>query len=270
MPVDIRVQFVMAMNLFDLTGKTAIVTGGAGHIGKSLSAGLAEHGATVIVVDTDEVAGQRVADEIPGNAEHRSTDITSESEVKELMDSVMNDHSSLDILVNAALPRAENSGQAYEEISIETWRKNVDLHLNSYFLTSYTASVRMKNQDEGGSIINLGSIYGFQGLDFDIYKYSDVPASGDYFAIKGGVINMTRYLATYLAQFDVRANIISPGGVFDEEMNTSFVEEYEKNTPLNRMAEPDDFKGPVVFLSSEASSYVTGENLVVDGGWTIK
>lgn len=196
-----QITLVMAPDLFELTGKTAIVTGGAGDIGESLSAALAEHGSTVVVVYTDKETGQRVADEILGDAEYRSTDITSKSEVQDLIASVTNEYGSLDVLVKAAFPKAEDYGQTYEETSIETWRKNVDLYLNGYFSTSHTASVLMKNQDNGGSIINLGSIYGVQGLDFDIYENLDTPASADYFAIKGGIINMTRYLASYLAKF---------------------------------------------------------------------
>jgi NAD(P)-dependent dehydrogenase (short-subunit alcohol dehydrogenase family) len=181
---------------------------------------------------------------------------------------VVDTYGRIDTFVNCSYPRNENYGQPYEEVTVEDWRENVDLHLNSYFLAAHAVSRIMVDQASGGSIVNFGSTYGVQAPDFSVYEGTDMTSPVEYAAIKGGVLNLTRYLASYLGTEGVRVNAISPGGVFDEQ-DPVFVERYEKRTPLERMAKPDDFKGPVVFLASDASAYVTGHNLRVDGGWTI-
>lgn len=255
--------------LFDLSGKVAVVTGGAGLIGSSLCEGLAEHGATVVLVDTDKTAAAAVADSVDGEIVVRTADITLESDVEDLFCSVVSDFGSVDILVNSAYPRNENYGQKYEDVTISDWKENIALNLDSYYLTCHKSSEIMKQQETGGSIINLGSTYGVQAPDFTVYDGTEMTSPVEYSAIKGAVINFTRYLASYLGEFDIRANVLSPGGVFDGQDNR-FVSQYERNTPLSRMAEPDDFKGPIVYLSSDSSRYMTGQNLIVDGGWTIK
>ena len=253
---------------FHLRGKTAVVAGGGGLIGRSLGKGLGDHGATVVVADVDETVGNEVADFIGENASFRQTDITDETDVDALVETVTGDFGSLDIFVNTAYPRNENYGQSYEEMTIQDWRENLDLNLNSYFAAAHRASLAMKEQETGGSIVNLGSIYGVQAPDFTLYEGTDITSPVEYAAIKGGVLNLTRYMASYLGDDGVRVNAVSPGGVVDQQSAT-FVEQYEARTPLGRMAEPEDIVGAVVFLASDASSYVTGQNLVVDGGWTI-
>lgn len=253
---------------FDLSGSVALVTGGAGLLGRALCAALAEHGATVVVGDTAVQPGTELAATLDDEAEFREFDITSEEEVKTTIRNVHDDHEGIDILVNSAYPRNENYGRRYEEVTFEDWRENLDLHLNGYFLTSHTASRLMMEDGIEGSIINVGSTYGVQAPDFSVYEGTDVTSPVEYAGIKGGIVNLTRYLASYLGGYGIRANTLSPGGIFDDQ-HPRFVEEYERRTPLDRMAEPDDFKGPVVFLASDASKYVTGHNLLVDGGWTI-
>lgn len=255
-------------NLFDLSGKVAVVTGGAGLIGEALTSALAEHEATVIVVDTDEAEGKRVIDDTEGDVVLKSVDITDPSAVEELLPSVADEFGSLDVLVNAAYPRTEEYGKSYEDLNFEEWRTNIDLHLNSYFLTTHTASLIMKEQPDGGSIVNLGSIYGVQAPDFTVYEETGMASPVVYSAIKGGIINMTRYVASHLGKHGVRANVISPGGVFNEQ-DPVFVKQYEDRTPIGRMAHPDDLKSSVIFLAADSARYITGQNIVVDGGWTI-
>jgi len=253
---------------FSLAGKTAVVTGGAGLVGTAVCEGLAKYSATVIVADVAAERGREVADELDGDARFVEVNTNDEDSVVSMIDAVLSEHGRIDVLVNCSYPRNENYGQPYDEMTIEDWRENVDLHLNSYFLTAYAVSRVMTEQASGGSIINFGSTYGAQAPDFSVYEGTDMTSPVEYSAIKGAVLNLTRYLASYLGAEGIRVNAISPGGVFDEQ-DPVFVKQYEKRTPLKRMAEPSDFKGPVVFLSSDASAYVTGHNLRVDGGWTI-
>jgi NAD(P)-dependent dehydrogenase (short-subunit alcohol dehydrogenase family) len=252
---------------FDLTGKTALVTGGAGLIGEALCEALADHGATVVVGDVAVDPGRDLADRLGADVEFRELDITSEASVEETIDAIRADHRQLDVLVNSAYPRNEHYGRPYEEVAFEDWQENLDLHLNGYFCTSYHASLAMLDDEVAGSIINLGSTYGVRAPEFSVYDGTDMTSPVEYAGIKGGIVNLTRYLASYLGEDGIRANTLSPGGVFADQ-HPSFVEAYERRTMLGRMAEPEDLKGPVVFLASDASRYVTGHNLLVDGGWT--
>lgn len=252
---------------FDLDEKVAIVTGGAGVIGEAISIGLADHGATVVIADIDEQA-QNLAADIGPAVEHKSIDITDPDAVRLLINDVIDQYESIDVLVNAAYPRNENWGQPYEDMTIDDWQTNVDLHLNSYFYTAYQTSLVMKEQEQGGSIINLASIYGVQAPNFNLYNGLSMTQPVEYAAIKGGIINLTRFMASYLGRNAVRVNTVSPGGIFDDQ-HEKFVERYENRTPLGRMADPEDIVGAVVFLASDAANYITGHNLIVDGGWTI-
>jgi NAD(P)-dependent dehydrogenase (short-subunit alcohol dehydrogenase family) len=123
-------------------------------------------------------------------------------------------------------------------------------------------------EQRSGSIVNIASIYGMVGPDFHIYQGTEMTSPVNYAFAKGGMINLTRYLASYLAPFGVRVNCLSPGGFYTNDMPPQFLERYLNRTPLRRMAEADDIKGPAVFLASDASRYVTGQNLAIDGGWT--
>jgi NAD(P)-dependent dehydrogenase (short-subunit alcohol dehydrogenase family) len=250
---------------FDLSGRTVVVAGGAGLIGTALSAGLADAGATVVVADADAERGREVAGDVGGA--FVETDVTSEASVESLLTTVLEDHGTLDGVVNCSYPRNEHYGTRYEDVSYEDWRENVDLHLNSYFLLAHRASLLMRERG-GGSIVSFGSTYGVQAPDFSVYEGTGMTSPVEYAAIKGGVLNLTRYMASYLGGDGVRVNAISPGGVFDDQHPT-FVEEYERRTPLGRMARPEDFVGAAVYLLSDASAYVTGHNLRVDGGWTV-
>lgn len=251
--------------LFDLRDRTVVVAGGAGLIGTALSTGLADRGATVVVADADSERGEAVAGDAGGR--FVETDVTDEDSVEALFETVLAEYGRLDGLVNCSYPRNANYGRRYEDVTYADWRENVDLHLNSYFLLAHRASLVMR-EGGGGSIVSFGSTYGVQAPDFSVYDGTEMTSPVEYAAIKGGVLNLTRYLASYLGRDGVRVNAVSPGGVFDEQHPT-FVEEYERRTPLGRMARPEDFVGAVVYLLSDAAAYVTGHNLRVDGGWTI-
>lgn len=255
---------------FSLRNKTAVVTGGAGLIGKTIATGLAQAGAMVYIADIDKQAATSVL--IQGQQdgvtmEWVHLDISDETSIKNCVSKIVKKDQSIDIWVNCAYPRTKDWGDKFEDIPLESWRKNVDMHLNGYIFCCKHAAEQMKNQNKG-SIINFGSIYGCVAPDFSIYEGTSMTSPAAYSAIKGGIINFTRYLSAYYGKYCIRANVICPGGIFDHQPK-SFVQQYEKKTPLGRMGNPEDLTGPVVFLASDASSYITGQVLLVDGGWTV-
>lgn len=254
--------------MFELDGRVALVTGGAGLIGETVCEALTEQGARVALVEPNETYGREAADRLGPDATFYRADVTDERSVTTLFDEVTTDYDRLDVLVNCAYPRNEAYGRPFEEVTYDDWRENVLDHLGGYYLTSRAAGLVMADRDGGGSIVNLGSIYGTCAPDFSVYEGLDMTSPVEYAAIKGGIINFTRYLASYLGRDGVRANVVSPGGVFDDQPEP-FVERYEARTLLGRMAEPADIAGAVAYLTSDAAAYVTGQNLVVDGGWTV-
>jgi NAD(P)-dependent dehydrogenase (short-subunit alcohol dehydrogenase family) len=256
-------------DLFDLTGEVVLLTGGAGAIGESVARALIEHGATVVIADTNQSAGDALSENLGPKASFRAFDITDPTGVESMITSTVDSFGSINILVNAAYPKGNSYEGHYEEIKLEDWQTNIEKHLTSYFYTSFCTSLQMKEQLDGGSIINFASIYGFQAPDFSVYEGTDMTNSVEYAAIKGGILNLVRYMASYLGQYDIRVNAVSPGGVYNNQ-NQTFVDRYERRTALGRMASSDDIAGPVVFLASDASAYITGQNIIVDGGWSIQ
>jgi NAD(P)-dependent dehydrogenase (short-subunit alcohol dehydrogenase family) len=194
-------------------------------------------------------------------------DITDEVSVKQAIDTVCQEYGRIDGVVNTAYPRTKDWGNKFELIEVESWRKNIDMQLNSVFLLSRAALEKMKDQRKG-VVINLSSIYGIVGPDFSVYEGTSLTMPAAYAAIKGGIINFTKYLASYYGPHNLRVNCVSPGGIFDQQPER-FVQNYEQKVPMRRMGLPADIAGPVCFLLSDESSYITGHNLVVDGGWTI-
>lgn len=246
--------------LFGLKGKTALVTGAAGLLGREIAKGLIDLGATVYASDI------AASDKIDKKARFIDLDITNEQSMNSVMDSIVKQSGGIDVLVNSAYPRTKDWGAKFEDIKFDSWRQNTDMHLGGYFLSSRAAAERMKAQKNGGSIINLASIYGTVAPDFSIYEGTQMTMPAAYAAIKAGIIAMTRYIATYYGRYNVRANCVSPGGIYDGQ-SEAFVKRYNAKTPLCRMGRPDEVIGAVVFLASGASSYVTGENIMIDGGW---
>ena len=161
----------------------------------------------------------------------------------------------------------EKVRNAFEKVSLNSWRKNVDMHLNGYFICCKNAAEYMKKR-KSGSIINFGSIYGILGPQFSVYKGTKMTVAAPYSAIKGGIINFTRYLASYYGKYNIRVNCVSPGGVYDKQ-NKLFIKQYKDRTPLGRMADKEDIIGGALYMASDASKYVTGHNLIIDGGWSI-
>ena len=254
---------------FSLKDKIAVVTGGAGLIGKSVAIGLAQAGAKVYVADINEKAGIEIEKQNKNSdlkLKWIELDITDVSSISSCINKVVKDDKRIDIWINCAYPRTSDWSDKFEDIKYESWKKNVDMHMNGYFLCCQKIAKQMKKQ-KNGSIINFGSIYGVVGPDFSIYEETNTTMPAVYSAIKGGIITFTKYLSTYYAKHGIRVNAVCPGGIYDNQPQ-AFVKKYEEKTPLGRMGKPEEIAGSVIFLASDASSYITGHILMIDGGWT--
>lgn len=241
-----------------LKNKVIIVTGGSGLIGKPILKHLKDNGAIVINADINT--------EINTETNDYACDVTSEVSILELIDSVVKKYGRIDGLVNNAYPRTQDWSSKFEEVTLDSWRKNVDMQMNSVFFICQKVLEVMKAQ-KSGSIVNVSSIYGVVGNDFTIYEGYGGTSPAAYSAIKGGIINFTRYLASYYGKDNVRVNCVSPGGIKDQQ-HPSFIERYEDKSPLKRMGHPDEIAPAITFLLSDEASFITGHNLMVDGGWT--
>lgn len=243
-----------------LKNKVIIVTGGNGVIGKCIVTNLKKEGAIVINVD--------INGETDWENGFCNCDITEEESVIKLVNEVRNKFQRIDGLVNNAYPRTGDWGTKFEDIPYESWQKNVDMQMNSVFLLSQKVLKIMRDQ-ESGSIVNVGSIYGVVGNDFTIYEDYGGTSPAAYAAIKGGIINLTRYLASYYGKYNVRVNCVSPGGILDvTHQNPSFIKKYSEKSPLKRLGQSEEIAPAIAFLLSEDASFITGHNLMVDGGWT--
>jgi 2-deoxy-D-gluconate 3-dehydrogenase len=267
---------------FNLKGRVAVVTGGAGLLGAEFSRTLAEAGAAVAVVDLNAAAAARVADGLSAagyQALAVTVDITHPAAVKALVASVLSAFGRLDVLVNSAgmdpkfdaeaLARGLTPGK-FEDYPLEQWNAALNANLTGTFLVTQACVAPMLAQGKKGSIINICSTYGLNGPDQRIYikngkRLAFKPVY--YTVTKAGMLGFTKYLAAYYMGTEIRVNCLTPGGVFNNHDET-FVENYSAKAILGRMAHKDEMNGALLFLASEASSYMTGGNVVVDGGWT--
>ena len=267
------------MNPFDLTGKVAIVTGATGLIGQNHCMALAEAGAHVVICDMNETKCNELKAKLPNSDKHlvQIFDVTKKAEIEKAKVEILLKYDKIDILINNAAmndmfenPTLAGQQSMFEHYPLEMLQKSMDVNITGVFLCSQVFGQAMKAQ-KSGSIVNVASTYGMVGPDQSIYKDRNgnqtFYKSAAYPITKGAVINFTRFLAAYWGKDGVRVNTLSPGGV-ENSQDDYFVMNYSAKTPLNRMAKPTDYKGAIVFLASDASSYMTGSNLVVDGGWT--
>lgn len=265
------------MDLFSLKGKTAIVTGALGLLGKKHCEALAQAGANVVVADINESAAKTFAESLGENHTGLCVDVTSDTSLKDAKDAILAVYGSIDVLVNNAAinDMFENPGMAkelsaFENYPLDAFKKSLDVNVTGVFLASQVFGTVMAEQGSG-SIINIASTYGIVGPDQSIYRNEcgeqTFYKSAVYPVTKGAVINFTRFLAAYWGNKGVRVNTLSPGGV-ENGQNEFFIQNYSAKTLLGRMAHDNDYQGALVFLASEASAYMTGANLVVDGGWT--
>jgi len=267
---------------FDLSNRVAVVTGGVGLLGTEFCRTLAEAGAAVAVVDLNGDAAKKVADALTKDgyrAKAIQTDITKSDSVNAMVASVLSDFGRLDVLVNSAAldpkfdPDAASKGiapGAFEDYPLADWNAAMNVNLTGMFLVTQACVKPMIAQGKKGSIINICSTYGLNGPDQRIYIKDGkrVAFKPVYYTVtKAGVMGFTKYLAAYYADSEIRVNALTPGGVFNNHEDY-FVKNYSAKTIIGRMAKKDEMNGALLFLASDASSYMTGNNVVVDGGWT--
>lgn len=258
---------------FKLNNKIAIVTGGYGYLGKYFTEALVESGAATITTGRSLAKCKEIATQIKekypeANIDYLELDISKSDSIKECFKKIYTKHKKIDILVNNAIYSKNNT---LEDMTDKEWSYGIDGTLNSIFRCTREIIPYMKKQKKG-NIINISSMYGIVSPDFNLYennlKYSNPP---NYGAAKSGVIQLTKYSAVYLAKYGIRVNCISPGPFpsHDVQKNKKFINRLSNKIPMGRIGKPKELKGSLIFLASEASSYITGHNLVVDGGWTI-
>lgn len=269
----------MKRGLFDLSGKNALITGGCGLLGKQNSTALIESGAKVFISDINKKKLKSVCEELGENAIPIYLDVTNQKSIKLSLNNIINKYKHIDILINNAAidPKIKRNGiensSRLENFNLTQWNRQIAVGLTGAFLVSQTYGGWMA-KNGGGVILNIASdlsvispdqrIYRVNGLSEELQNVKPV----SYSVIKTGLIGLTRYLSTYWANKKIRVNAISPGGIFNNQPDR-FVKNLKKLIPLNRMADIDDYKGAIQFLCSEASSYMTGQNIVIDGGRSV-
>ncbi len=244
----------------NLDGKIILVTGGSGLLGRAMLDHIRKNGGTAINGDIS------AADDIEQHS--LRLDVTDSASIQSCVDQIVNQFGRIDGLVNNAYPRTKDWGNKFEDVSLESWRKNVDLQMNRVFEITQVVLKKMTELKTKGSIVMIASIYGVVGNDFTVYEGTDLTSPAAYSAIKGGIINFTRYLASYYGPQQIRINCVSPGGIFNHQPE-AFVKNYEHKVPLKRMGKPEDIAPSVSFLLSNEAAYITGHNIMVDGGWSI-
>lgn len=267
---------------FDLTGRAAVVTGGVGLLGTEFCRTLAEAGASIAVVDVDASASKATAEALTKSGYKAlavPTNITQPDSVNAMVEKVLSEFGRLDILVNSAAldpkfdPDAMKNGitpGAFEDYPLAQWNEALNVNLTGMLLVTQACVKPMIAQGRKGSIVNICSTYGLNGPDQRVYIKDGerVAFKPVYYTVtKAGVMGFTKYLAAYYAGTQIRVNALTPGGIFNDH-EEYFVKNYSAKTILGRMANKDEMNGALLFLASDASSYMTGNNVIVDGGWT--
>lgn len=254
-----------------LEGKVIVVTGGAGFLGRVFCEAICLAGGTAIVAEKNEKAGRPFAEELYNRYNRRAiylpVDITSDSSIRALIESVHNEFGYIDSLVNNAYPRNKNFGKSFEEVTYHDFVENVGMHVGGYFLTSKHFLNYFSDRRQG-NIINMASVYGTMAPRFEIYEGSPMSVPVEYAVLKSGIIQLTKYITRYYKGRNIRCNSISPGGIIHNQPE-SFVDRYNFFANNKGLLEPKDISGTLIFLLSDASAYINGQNIVVDDGWSL-
>ena len=260
--------------LSDLSGRRALITGATGGLGRVFADTLAELGADLILVDLPgsdfQTLNETLIQRWGVSVENHICDLENQSRREEMIKKLISSGLGLNILINnAAFVGASDLpgwGVPFENQSIDTWRRALEVNLTAVFDLSKGLSTLLR-ASKNGCIVNIASIYGMYGPDWSLYEGTSMSNPAAYAASKGGLIQLTRWLATTVSP-EVRVNAISPGGIFRNQPE-EFVKRYEAKTPLGRMANEDDFRGAIAYHTSDLSRYVTGVNMAIDGGWGV-
>lgn len=253
-----------------LNKKVVVVTGGAGLLGRQFCTAIANEGGLAIVADQDQAAAESVAEKVMatgGRAEAVTLDITDTASVNGLVAALSSRHGRIDAVVNNAYPRNQNWGRKLEDVSYDDFCENLGRHVGGYFLVAQRFAVHFRAHG-GGNIINMASIYGTIAPRFEIYADTQMTMPVEYAAIKSAIIQVTRYFAQYFKTSGIRCNSISPGGVLDGQPE-AFVQSYRSYCGTKGMLDPKDVCGTLLFLLSDASRFVNGQNILVDDGFAI-
>ena len=262
-------------DLFNLENKTVVLTGSSGRLGTQYANILSASGANVVLVDKEikknKKLEQKLIKKYNTKAIAYTVDISNKKDIVRMKNKILEKFKKIDVLINNAFynpNQSEHSAVSLEKFPLELWNQVIDVNLTGVFLCSQEIGSVMAKQ-KNGVIVNIASIYGLVGADQRIYGKNKLNSPVSYAATKGAVVNLTRYLAAYWNKKNVRVNTLSLGGMLDKSyMDKAFIKKYSEKTILGRMANNNEFNAALLFLSSDASSYMTGANLVLDGGWT--
>ena len=250
---------------FKLSKKIAFVVGGSGLIGREICSAISEFGSKVVLIDKKI---NKNLFKYNKNIYLEKFDISKINALEKGYKKIVKKHGVPDIFVNASYPRTGDwKNNSFNKIKYSSFEKNLKIHLNSFSWLSKLVADSMRKNKTKGTIIQLSSIYGIVGQDISIYKGTTMEESMTYSVIKGGINNLTRQMASFYGRYNIRINSLCAGGVLDNQ-NKTFLKNYNNKVPLRRLAKSSEIASVVVFLSSEASSYITGSMLMVDGGWT--
>tara|TARA_B100002003_G_scaffold247302_1_gene278591 strand:- start:43 stop:861 length:819 start_codon:yes stop_codon:yes gene_type:complete len=263
---------------FKLKNKVSYVMGGNGLIGTEVSKALSTAGSKIIILDIDNQKGIALANELKNNnyiANFELFDCADLERMDKNFLQLINKYGNPDIYINCSYPRTEDwARSSFQDISLNSFRTNVDIHMNSYSWLAKLFADKMIENDEGGSIVQFGSTYGVLGQDLTVYEGTDMKENMAYAAIKGGITNLTRLMASYYGKYNIRINTICPGGISGHvagksaTQNPIFKKKYCNKTPLKRLGRSEEVASTALFLASDAASYITGATVMVDGGWT--
>ncbi len=257
---------------FDLSGKIVVVTGGAGLLGRTFVKSICQAGATAVIaeynLDISRRAKEELCNELPtAKIVAIEMDITSKTSISAAITELVKNLGSIDALVNNAYPRNKNYGRSFFEVEYDDFCENVGMNLGGYFLTSQQFAHYFKTC-KAGNIINVSSIYGVIAPRFEVYDNTKMTMPVEYAAIKSGLIHLTKYMCKYLKGTGIRINTLSPGGIFDNQ-DPTFVNAYNKLCSSKGMLVKEDITGSLLFLLSDSSQFVNGQNLIVDDGFTL-
>ncbi len=251
--------------------KVVVIAGGAGLLGRSFAECIVRNGGKAIIADIDAKPATKHAEQLcaegPGSAEFCHLDITDTASIASALERLLARYGRIDALINSAYPRNAAYGSKLEKVTYESFCDNVGSHLGGYFLTAQQFALYFRAQGYG-NIVNIGSVYGSMVPRFQIYDGTDMTMPVEYAAIKSAVIHLTRYFAQYFKRDRIRVNCISPGGIFDDQ-SESFVARYRAFCMSSGMMDAADVGGALLFLLSDASSMITGQNIVIDDGFSL-
>lgn len=255
-----------------LNNKVVVITGGAGLLGKEFIKSVVENSGIAVIADINEELGNKVKESLSleldtQNIDFAELDITSKESLQQCINYLNTKYGKVDALVNNAYPRNKNYGKHFFDVEYSDFCQNTNLNLGGYFLTSQQFAKYFKEQGHG-NIINISSIYGVVAPKFEIYDNTTMTVPVEYAAIKSGLLHLTKYMAKYFNGMNIRVNAISPGGIFDNQPQ-EFLTNYKKQCLNKGMLDKSDLKGTLVYLLSDMSRYVNGQNIIVDDGFSL-